>query len=85
MPLSLSFKGGSPLQKTGTEKIPVDLKGNLCDSCIFSNECTVKERVAGRYHIPVSNVKMSRCRKFSPRTRKKAIYRKIERIVAPLR
>ena len=80
------LKGGSCLQNAGAKEIRVDRKGeNLCDSCAFRDACATKERVADRYRVPTSNVRMSKCSKFVPSDVKKAIYRRIKQIVAPPR
>ena len=72
------------MQNAGANEIHVDRKGeNLCDSCAFRDACTTKERVADRYRIPSSNVRMSKCSKFLPSDMKKAIYQRIKQIVAP--
>ena len=57
---------------------------SLCDSCASRTACSTKEEVAARYRIPTSNVRMSKCEKFQPSSKKEALYKKIKRIAAPL-
>lgn len=72
------------MQNGGAIKTLVDRKGeNLCDSCAFRDTCATKERLAVRYHIPASNVRMSKCSKYMRSDVKRAIYRRIKQIAAP--
>ena len=73
------------MPSAGSNEILADRnEESLCDSCAFRTACTTKEDVAARYRIPTSNVRMSKCEKFQPSSKKEALYKKIKRIAAPL-